>query len=221
MAGAVPEEVKEALGIRRMEVEAGSMTAPQIHSQFDSPFLIAESPSKAARVVAKLTRLDVIVSAQTQAARDLKRTSADLKAQRAALETAQEARVGAFAEAKQAQALARQVTALYDAVLSAEEDVHRATAAVASVAQARTLATRRLPGAADFEEAEALLILCEESARAYTRYDTYRLADRGARKELAETARQLKLAETALADIDVCPLCGQQMEVEHGHNNGR
>ena len=214
MAGAVPEEVSDVLGIRRLEVEAGTQAVPQIHSQFDSPFLIAESPSKAARVVAKLTRLDVIVSAQTQAARDLKRAAGELKAQRAALEEARAAHVTAVAEEKQAQSLARQVTALYDAAVTAGEDLAAAEAAVDAVKQAQALATRSLPDSASFEEVEALLTLCEESARVSARYNNYVVLVKTTTDSLQETARRLKTVEAALADIDVCPLCGARINEE-------
>ncbi len=214
MAGSVPEEVSDVLGIRRLEVEAGSQAVPQIHSQFDSPFLIAESPSKAARVVAKLTRLDVIVSAQTQAARDLKRTVGELKAQRTALEEAQTAHATAVAEEKQAQSLARQVTALYDAAVTAGEDLANAEAAVDVVKQAQALATRSLPDPTAFEEVEALLTLCEEGARVSARYSNYVTIVKTAADSLKETARQLKTVEAALADIDVCPLCGARINEE-------
>lgn len=221
MAGAVPEEVREALGIRRMEVEAGSMAVPQIHMQFDSPFLLAESPSKAARTVAKLTRLDVIVSAQTQAARDLKRVTSDLKAQRVALDAAQEASTTTAAEAHQAQAKARQVTALYDAVLSAEEDVHRAVNAVTSLNQARVLATRRLPTAADFEEVDALLDRRQEGGQA-------RLAWVKSRDELERVLTEVDETEVAIADsqgelatVEACPVCGRPLEDDDDDHDSR
>ena len=63
-AGQVPEEIAEALGIRPIVIDDTLSLMPQIQRQWDAPFLIGETGSRIARILGKLTKVDVIVSAQ-------------------------------------------------------------------------------------------------------------------------------------------------------------
>ncbi len=63
-AGQVPEEIAEALGIRPIVIDDTLSIMPQIQRQWDAPFLIGETGSRQARILGKLTKVDVIVSAQ-------------------------------------------------------------------------------------------------------------------------------------------------------------
>ncbi len=63
-AGQVPEEIQEALGIRPIVIDDQFSLFPQIQRQWDPPFLVGESGSRIARALGKLTKIDVIVSAQ-------------------------------------------------------------------------------------------------------------------------------------------------------------
>ena len=90
LGSSVPEEIQQALGIRKIELDATTKLAPQFHEQGDYGFLLRESAGKAARVLAKLTKLDVIVTAQLECRRDLSRAKSEgeeAKATGARLET--------------------------------------------------------------------------------------------------------------------------------------
>ena len=90
LGSSVPEEIQQALGIRKIELDATTKLAPQFHEQGDYGFLLRESAGKAARVLAKLTKLDVIVTAQLECRRDLGRAkseSEEAKSTGARLET--------------------------------------------------------------------------------------------------------------------------------------
>lgn len=72
----VPNEVRDALGIRPISVDDQHSIWPQFHTQgLDYAWLIRESPSQRARTLAAMTRLDAIVGAQILARRDIKRSN--------------------------------------------------------------------------------------------------------------------------------------------------
>lgn len=77
---AVPEEIENTLGIRRIEIDKGVAFTPQFHSQLDLPLLLTESSTLAARALAKLTKLSVLVEGQMDCRRDLKRVKRDHEA---------------------------------------------------------------------------------------------------------------------------------------------
>jgi DNA repair exonuclease SbcCD ATPase subunit len=77
LGAAVPEEVTDELGFARIEVDKTLTLTPQFHTQMLDPFLIDRSPGQAARALAKLTRLDVVVQAQGLIRTDLRSTKQD------------------------------------------------------------------------------------------------------------------------------------------------
>jgi len=81
MAGSVPEEVKDALGVREVVVDNTLTLSPQLAlSAGDNLFLLDKSPGQAARALAKLTRLDVVVKAQVLCKQAIRRFKDELKA---------------------------------------------------------------------------------------------------------------------------------------------
>jgi len=81
MAGSVPEEVKDALGVREVVVDNTLTLSPQMAMNAgDNLFLIDKSPGQAARALAKLTRLDVVVKAQVLCKQAIRRLKDELKA---------------------------------------------------------------------------------------------------------------------------------------------
>ena len=64
LAGGVPEAVEQATGIRAVAIDKQISLMPQLQMQFDAPFILAESGSKIARILGKLTRLNVLIAAQ-------------------------------------------------------------------------------------------------------------------------------------------------------------
>ena len=76
----VPEEIENALSIRRVDVDKGISFTPQFHSQSDLPLLLTESSTMAARALAKFTKLSVLVEAQMDCRRDFRREQRDHEA---------------------------------------------------------------------------------------------------------------------------------------------
>ena len=74
----VPDDVREYLGVRDIEIDKTFSMRPQVHGQFDSPLLLAESSGKAARALSKLTKLEIVMQAQVAAARDLRRAKSEI-----------------------------------------------------------------------------------------------------------------------------------------------
>lgn len=70
MGTSVPKDVQDALNIRKIDVDNLTLV-PQFASQFDSPFLLTESSRKAAQVLARVTKLDVVLTATVDAKKDL------------------------------------------------------------------------------------------------------------------------------------------------------
>lgn len=80
LGAAVPPEVARALNIAEIEVDKTLTILPQVHQQGEFAFLIDRSEGQAARALAKMTKLDVVVEAQGLIRGDLKRVRADAKA---------------------------------------------------------------------------------------------------------------------------------------------
>jgi len=80
LGASVPDEVREALGIIEIDVDKTFSIRPQIHEQMQDPFLIDRSEGQAARALAKMTKLDVVVAAQTAIRSDLRKASSEVTA---------------------------------------------------------------------------------------------------------------------------------------------
>jgi|GEM_PF-6280683 len=80
LGSAVPPEIEAALAIAAIEVDKTFTIRPQIHEQGEASFLIDRSEGQAARALAKMTKLDVVVEAQGLIRTDLRRAKADAKA---------------------------------------------------------------------------------------------------------------------------------------------
>lgn len=64
MAGSVPDEIRDMLGVREIVVDPTLTLMPQMAKDTELLFLLDKSAGQAARALAKLTRLDVVVKAQ-------------------------------------------------------------------------------------------------------------------------------------------------------------
>src|SRR3990167_4660135 len=76
---AVPDEVAEALAVRRIDIDKDLTLRPQFQDQHDLPLLLMESQTMVARALGRLTKLQLIVEAQVECRRD--RTRAERRAQ--------------------------------------------------------------------------------------------------------------------------------------------
>jgi DNA repair exonuclease SbcCD ATPase subunit len=87
LGAAVPPEVQAVLGIADIDVDKTYSITPQVHRQGEFAFIIDRSEGQAARALAKMTKLDVVVEAQGLIRTDLKRAKASLSSEKALVET--------------------------------------------------------------------------------------------------------------------------------------
>lgn len=80
LGAAVPPEIQDALRITEIEVSKDFRIQPQFHPQEEYYFLLDRPEGQAARALAKMTKLDIVVEAQQLIRTDLKRAKAELKA---------------------------------------------------------------------------------------------------------------------------------------------
>jgi DNA repair exonuclease SbcCD ATPase subunit len=87
LGAAVPPEVSGVLGIAQIEVDKTLTITPQIHTQGEYAFLIDRPDGQAARALAKMTKLDVVVEAQGLIRGDLRKAKQGLSAEGALIES--------------------------------------------------------------------------------------------------------------------------------------
>lgn len=80
LGAAVPPEVRAALRVAEIEVTKDFRIQPQFHPQEEYYFLLDRPEGQAARALAKMTKLDIVVEAQQAIRVDARRAKADLKA---------------------------------------------------------------------------------------------------------------------------------------------
>lgn len=90
MGGSVPDEIRDALGIRSIEIDATLTLTPQIAKDTEQFFLLDRSAGQAARALAKMTKLDVVVQAQSICRAALKDVKDKLKVAVAKRESAEQ-----------------------------------------------------------------------------------------------------------------------------------
>jgi exonuclease SbcC len=69
----VPPEIAQAIGIHEVAIDKTTTLMPNIQMQFDTPFIIGESGSKIARILGRLTKLNILVTAQMACRTDKER----------------------------------------------------------------------------------------------------------------------------------------------------
>ncbi len=157
-AGQVPEEIAEALGIRPIPIDDTFSLFPQIQRQWDPPFLVGESGSRIARALGKLTKVDVIVTAQMSCRKKRDRhvkireteeeTGARLTEQREALPPVEELRAD--------------LTLIHSALERAatlEENISSTRTLTAELRKAqRVMAVDLAPVRGEIEQAQVLLV---------------------------------------------------------------
>lgn len=88
LARAIPPEVFAATGVRAFDVDGTTTLWPQLHRQGEFAFLVPPhlSSGQAARAIAKLTRLDIVVKAQQLCKAVLRQLSNDVKQAESSIE---------------------------------------------------------------------------------------------------------------------------------------
>ena len=211
-----PVLVEAATGVREISGE-GFRSRPQVDAQFDEPFLLAGTGGQAARLLARVSKLDVLVTAQVLARRDMERTRrAGAEAANQALELADR-----LAAQPDFEALLERWRTLAERWREVQEARAAVAQAEALIVQARELeAVRHRWGAARLPER---LGQVRPAAEALGQADRL-LSDAIAAEIKLETARRQKEAaevqavqarldlEKVLAELEVCPICGRPMK---------
>lgn len=210
-----PPELDKLTGVREI-VGEGVKARLNFDDQFSEPFLLAGTGGQAARLLARVSKLDVLVTAQVLARRDGERTK---KAATAADELAQGLRDRLAAQPDYEQLLRRwEALRERNEVLQAEEAKLVAADGLLVELQRlqRTRAVwveKRLP-----ERVAALVEQVSVVADAAKTVAT--LAEATAGVEGAKTRRdsaEMRLAEVEeelhqrLAGLEICPVCGRPM----------
>jgi DNA repair ATPase RecN len=180
----VPQAVQEVTGFREIEIDKGFTISPQFTQQFDKPFIVEESGSRTARILGKLTRLDVLVQAQMICRRDRDAARRDAEASQKRSEEVQ-ARLDALPDVD---TLRRR----YDATAAAVQAADDARGRVAD-AEALVEAYRQARRLADLPVSDVSAALAD----ARDAVDRYTVAD-AARQSFTRAVAEYELAKATL-----------------------
>ncbi len=218
----VPDDVRDYLGIRQIEIDKTFSICPQIHSQFDAPLLLTESPGKAARALAKLTKLEMIMQAQVAAARDLRRSKTDITArEREATElTVRLEELPNLKKVDKRLVKARKLFVDADARLNTlataeeafdlmESAKRRLEVTPPSVANLGAITTR-LDKMAQCILAMKVVAQAVEGVKLTK--DHWAVAD-------TDLANEHARLDVFMAELDICPICGRPMSKGSVHND--
>jgi DNA repair ATPase RecN len=211
LGAAVPDPVADILGLRVIEIDATTKLTPQFRRHGDTPFLLDETATKAARVLAKNSRLDILVqslAAQKKALRDLGKKLDTDAAQHARLEE----RLGEFPDLSVAEERAAEVQESMGRIEAAIAGIQAAQDYRLAKARVRTLQSlvEGLPDVAGLVDRLNALV------PAYERLERALEAQEGALESQADADVEAAQAEADLREfaegIDTCPVCGQPVE---------
>lgn len=216
----VPEAVAEFLGWRVVELDDGTKFVPSIQRQFDGPFLLAESPIKAAKILGSLTNISTLFAAIREGTNEERRARKEAEvakdeadrheAMRAELEPAllkEEADFDTalllFTTLEQQVKVLREVEILETSITTAADVLARARERINSIE------VPALPDL-DAEIAEVGRVKALED-EIYSSMSAIDAAHR--RVEIAEGVRDRHAEELAekVKTMKVCPICEREM----------
>lgn len=211
----MPPEIEALTGVREIQIETLKARL-QFAGQFEEPFLLAGTGGQAAKLLARLSKLDVLVTAQVLARRDMERTrrvgadaeslAIDLRDRLAAQPDYEWllARWQALQERAEILSLDEKRLVEAKALANRLQEMVRLQAAWAA---------KQLPArmAAVGEEAARLT----EAGQAVAAFQEATVAVERGRSQLAAAEGTLKRVEEELHDVlnglEVCPVCGRPM----------
>lgn len=218
---AVPEEIENALCIRRIDIDKGFTFAPQFQAQHDLPLLLTESSTLAARALAKLTKLSVIVEAQMDCRRDGKRagrehTSAEEEVDR----TKQKLRD--LPNVPHARNLVDRANKLGRGIAEQMETVRTADSIAQDITGALLLADVTLPSDSEIVAIDGRMQQLERAVQAIVASEECNevlVAVRSEVKEVEIAQDGVQDSYQALVDeLGACPMCGSaEMWGKHDH----
>lgn len=208
---AVPEDIARALNVRRIEVDKGVAWHPQFHLQFDPPMLLTESSTLAARALAKLTKLHVLVEAMIQCRRDKLRAERQRASGEEEVSRLEEQLAGLPNVRRAANVMGRANKRLREAserLVKAEDADEIAQDIVGSL----LLADTTLPTEQDMTSLEEQMAALEKILGAVNKSEGADESVVAVRKGAEEAESALRESEsshqTLVEELGACPLCG-------------
>lgn len=222
---AVPQEVEDALRVRRIEVDKGISWRPQFHLQHDQPLLLTEAPTLAARALAKLTKLQVLVEAQVACRRDKQRAERQSASAQEEVERLR-GQLAGLPNVKRVRGSMDRASKLLRSVSKGLDTAQSAQGIVGDIAGSMLLADIALPPQEDVEALGERLSALEKSVdgtaklgRAKSALDAVGAAS----AEAADAVERLQAEHDALVEkLGACPLCGstETWGQKHGKKTG-
>lgn len=217
---AVPEDIENLLGIKQIVIDKTMKFTPQFHSQHDLPLLLTESSTLAARALAKLTKLSVLVEAQMDCRRDLKRAGVANKSAEEETERAK-AQLDGLPSVRRARNLMDRATKLKNSVVDQLEIAHQADDIAQDIAGSLLVADLVLPTPDEVEALDGRLVSLEEIVEAIYRanqatssVDVNAAEADNARADLEDLEQQY---EELVEELGACPMCGSTETWGHKH----
>lgn len=207
----VPEDVEKALAIRRIEVDKGIAWRPQFQQQHDLPLLLTETASMAARTLAKLTKLQVLVEAQVACRRDKQR------AERAVTGAAEEVgrlkeQLAGLPSVKRAQGSMDRAKKLLRASSERLEIAESASRIVEDIAGSLLLADITLPSDEQVAAVGERLVTLEQAVAGADKLRRARSSVEMATEAVEAAAEKLEHTQdehdALVEELGVCPMCG-------------
>jgi len=218
LGASVPDEVRNFFGIRDIEIDKTFSIRPQVHGQFDQPLLLAESAGKAARALAKLTKLEIVVQAQVASARDLRRAKQETTARDREIGELEE-RVAKFPDMDKLEQRIAHARELIDAAGMSLERLAEAEEAWELLQDAQRRLDVSAPSVVDLTGLTKRIDDALERVELMERLDHLQglVATRSVEIATATDAESEALLqlESFLAQIEVCPVCGQPISKDH------
>ncbi len=216
----VPKEIEDMLGIRRIAIDKGVTFTPQFHSQLDAPLLLTESSTLAARALAKMTKLSVLVEAQMACRRDLGRVNSERKAAGEETERLKE-QIGAMPNVARASNVLNRAAKLQRTVTASLATAKQAADIVHDIRGSLLVADLPLPTEEEIVALDARVVVLENITAAV------KVAEEGAAR-MGENDAEVVLATDELATVEkeyaelvdelgVCPMCGSAETWGHEH----
>lgn len=217
---AVPEDIENLLGIRQIVIDKTMKFAPQFSSQHDLPLLLTESSTLAARALAKLTPLSMLVEAQMACRRDYKRAGTAHKAAEEEVERTK-AQFEGMPNVRHARNLLDRATKLKTSVDKQLDVARQADEIVQDIAGSLLLADLVLPTPEEVEALEERLVALEAIHGAVLRANTAASAADMSAEEADNARADLEDLEQRYAELveelGACPLCGSTETWGHEH----
>lgn len=214
LAGNVPEDVQKLLGIHPIVVDKDFSIMPQVHDQWDQPMLLRESSSRVARALARTTKLDSIMQAQTAAARSLRSGRSGVKSAKEQMDNLTQ-RQSTFRDLAAMDAQIKDADARFEALIIKSRAINSAEKTYSAFLAAQELLAVPTVDPALLEDMDKRLLFTGkmlnlvqnlEAAEGVMETTAYDIT--GAMHECADTDQEIG---EILGHMRICPVCNQEM----------